>query len=113
MLADFYHYISENKPLDTKGITEIKENKNFLIWQERKSSKMNAFLSEYLLDRIGTNFPLESSFNQLHFIPGDDKRYPIILNLNIIYNDEIKNLLLGFYFSEAQSITFGNNLTWR
>lgn len=102
MLSGFYNHIIENVHLDTKGLTELKEHKEFLIWEERKCSKMNDFMSEYLLDRIGTNFPLESSPDQLHLIPGDDKRRPIILNLNVC-NDEIKSLLLGFYQSEAGS----------
>lgn len=102
MLSSFYYYFIENEYMDTKGLTELKEQKEFLIWEERKSSKMKEFLSEYLLDRIGTNFPLESSTKQLHLISGDDKRSPIILNLNIS-NEEIKTLLLGFYLSEAHS----------
>ncbi|MEK4639369.1 tyrosine-type recombinase/integrase [Bacillus sp. FSL W8-0519] len=102
LLSQLYRYIIENVHLNTKGLTELREYKEFLLYEERKSSKMNNLLSDYWLDKVGTNFPLESSPNQLHLIPGDDKRFPILFNLNIC-NDEIKNLLLGFYASEANS----------
>jgi integrase len=99
MLSDFYQYAIENKHLNTKGLTELKEHKEFLIWEERKSSKMDDLLSKDQFDKIGTNFPLESSLEQLHLIPGDDKRSPVILNLNFCKN-EIQGLLLEFYQSE-------------
>ncbi|MBJ8054423.1 site-specific integrase [Bacillus cereus] len=102
MLSDLYLYAIENIHLNTEGFNEIKENKEFLIWEERKFLEIN----EYLSDRIGTNFPLESSLDQLYFIPEgqmivrDNKSgKPNILNLNIS-KVEIKDLLLGFYQSE-------------
>ncbi|AZV41553.1 integrase [Peribacillus asahii] len=102
MLSDLYHYLIENVHLNTEGFNEIKENKEFLIWEERKFLEID----EYLVDRVGTNFPLESSLDQLHFIPEDQmitrdnkSSNSNILNLNIS-KVEIKNLLIGFYQSE-------------
>lgn len=97
LLSDFYIYVIENTDIDTEGIVELREHQKFLIHQERPSSKMNDILSEHLLDRIGTNFPIGSSLSELHFIPGE--KLPIILNLNV-QNKEIKNLLVEFYFSQ-------------
>ncbi|WP_277584994.1 site-specific integrase [Psychrobacillus antarcticus] len=96
MLSDFYNFILENESDNPKNISEIKPFKEFLIWEERNSSKMNYFLSDNILDKIGTNFPLESSPEQLHLIKCDEKSSPVILNLNINIV-EIKNLLIGFY----------------
>ena len=102
-LSELYQYIIENVYLDTKEFTELKEHKVFLIWEERKSSKkMNDTHSEHLLDKIGTNFPLNSSLNHLHLIPGDESSSSIIINLNTS-NNEIGSLLLKFYYSEAHS----------
>ena len=69
LLSQLYRYIIENVHLNTKGLTELREYKEFLLYEERKSSKMNNLLSDYWLDKVGTNFPLESSPNQLHLIP--------------------------------------------
>ncbi|SDM41570.1 site-specific integrase [Bacillus sp. OK048] len=107
MLCDLYHYLIENVNLDTKGLSEIKEHKEILIYEERKSSKLNDFLSDNQIDKIGTNYPLDSSPEQLHFIRGDNQSDSIILNLNI-FNDEMKSLLLGYYQSEISSrVHFG------
>lgn len=99
MLSDFYQYAIENVYLDTKGLSELKEYKGFLIWEEQKSTKMNDVLSAYQFDRIGTNFPLGSSLNQLYLIPSNGKSRPLVLNLNV-FHDELKSLLLGFYQSK-------------
>lgn len=107
MLSDFYNFILENESDNPKSISEIKPFKEFLIWEERNSSKMNYFLSDNILDKIGTNFPLESSPEQLHLIKGDDKSSPVILNLNISIV-EIKNLLIGFYKSRVHGRKFNS-----
>ncbi|CAN7379597.1 tyrosine-type recombinase/integrase [Rossellomorea sp. LjRoot5] len=100
LLSELYLFIVENIHLDSYDINELKENKELLIWEERKSSQLNAVLSEYLLDRIGTNFPLESSPQQLHL--STDKNSPIILNLNTS-SEKIKSLLLNFFQNEIKS----------
>ncbi|TBX50322.1 site-specific integrase [Bacillus mycoides] len=98
LLAYLYHYITENSCSVTEGIIEIKAHKKFLIFEERKFPET----SEYWLDRFSTNFPLDSSPEQLHLIPGDNKRDSTILNLNV-FTGEIQNLILGYYQSEISS----------
>ncbi|MCY8938526.1 site-specific integrase [Peribacillus frigoritolerans] len=105
LLSDLYRYLVENVHLNTIGFNKIKENKEFLIWEERKAIG----LGENLFNRLGTNFPPESSIDQLHLDSGgqalDSRKLhlsdPNILNLNIS-NAEIKNLLLGFYLSRKR-----------
>lgn len=101
LLSDLYRYLIENVNLNTLSFNELKENKEFLIWEERRTIE----LGENLFNSLGTNFPPGSSIDQLHLDPGgpiaSDSRYPSdpnILNLNTS-NVEIKNLLFGFYQS--------------
>lgn len=105
MLSDLYLYTIENRHLNMVDFKELKENKEFLIQEERRTTLGK---NEYFLDRISTNFPLNSSLDQLHFIPEgqmitrDNKSSKAnILNLNIS-NSQIKSLLIGFYQSEEQ-----------
>jgi integrase len=100
MLSELFLYIIENVKRDTSSITELKRHKEFLIWEERKLSNISGLYNEFQLDRIGTNFPLDSSLDQLHLIPANNKSQANVLNLNI-KNKEIKKLLLGFYLSES------------
>lgn len=104
MLSKLYHYILENSHLDSKGFTELRENKEFLIWEERSAGKM----SEYLFEKIGTNFPPGSSINQLHLFPEGKLKirnngisFSNILNLNIS-NAEIKSLLVVFFSTKNE-----------
>ncbi|MDY8161901.1 tyrosine-type recombinase/integrase [Bacillus thuringiensis] len=105
MLSDLYLYTIENIHLNIVDFNELKENKEFLIQEERRTTLGK---NEYFLDRISTNFPLDSSLDQLHFIAEgqmitrDYKSSKAnILNLNIS-NSQIKALLIGFYQSEEQ-----------
>ena len=66
MLSDLYLYTIENRHLNMVDFKELKENKEFLIQEERRTTLGK---NEYFLDRISTNFPLNSSLDQLHFIP--------------------------------------------
>ena len=55
MLSDLYLYTIENRHLNTVDFNELKENKEFLIQEERR---ITLGKKEYFLDRISTNFPL-------------------------------------------------------
>lgn len=64
LVSNFYLYVLENTDSDAEAIAELKEHKEFLIWQERNSSKMNNVLNDHYLDRLGTNFPIGSSLSE-------------------------------------------------
>jgi integrase len=109
LLSGLYNYAIDNLEVETKEIIELRKHREFLIFDERKLKFVKNSLSEYQMDRLGTNFPIESSFEQLHLFPGDDKRYPIVINFNVC-SLEIKTLLIEFYESESSSSHQNNSI---